>query len=445
MCYAIPGKVEKIEKNVVTVSYFGEPKKAYSELPHLKIGDYVYAQGGYVLELISPTEAELILSGWKETFFELKKKDAQLSQLDPNQIKKTYFHSLLNKVTNQYHAEGALVSHQNSVLTREEKLFLLQLEHYKDKELLYKTANFLRQTYQQNSCCVHGIIEISNDCGQNCFYCGIRAENHHLKRYRLSTDEILSACQEAIETYGFRSLVLQSGEDPALTVPYLKELIYKIKARWPVLIFISFGEIGLEGLEELYQAGARGLLMRFETSNSRFYQRYRPGHFLETRLAHLKKAYECGYLIITGSLIGLPDYTPDDILNDIELAESLHAEMISIGPLIPHPETSFANQPMVNEDMVLKTLALARISDPNNKILVTTSFETLSPTARQKGLLAGANSVMLNATPLAYRPFYSIYPKRAHEKESLDQQIEETIGLLKLLGRAPTDLSIGVT
>jgi biotin synthase len=201
--------------------------------------------------------------------------------------------------------------------------------------------------------------------------------------------------------------------------------------------------VGIYGLQKLYQAGARGLLMRFETSNSRLYSKLRPGKTLENRLEHIREAFKMGYLIITGSLIGLPGQTEEDILNDILLTKDLHAEMFSFGPFIPVPDTPLANEQTFGSQNILKVLALSRIIDPENaKILVTTAFETIDPEARKKGLLSGANSVMLSVTPENHRKKYCIYPNRAHNHQTMPKQIDETISLLRSLGRAPTDLGI---
>ena len=430
MCYAIPGKVEKIDNNTVIVDYFGEKRKALNELEQVEVGDYIYAQGGFVVSKISASEAESILSVWKETFFELQEVDLKLSRLSlsGNEADKRLL-GVLDKAS------------QSRELSRDELLYLLELKDKKGLELLFKTANFLRQKYHKNSCCVHGIIEISNYCRQGCQYCGISYHNKELKRYRLTKDEILKAAREAVEVYGFKSLVLQSGEDPGYSVLELADIIKEIKERFPALVFISFGEIGIEGLKKLYQAGARGLLMRFETSNPKLYQQVHPGMSLESRLEHLRQAHAMGYLILTGGLIGLPGQSKEDILNDIFLAKELHAEMYSFGPFIPHPHTPLLKQQPAQVEEVIKVLALARIIDHGNaKILVTTALETLSREAARSSLLAGANSLMLNVTPLAYRPFYSIYPNRAHQSEDISTQIESTITLLRSLGRAPTDL-----
>ncbi|MBU1617183.1 MAG: HypC/HybG/HupF family hydrogenase formation chaperone [Candidatus Margulisbacteria bacterium] len=423
MCYAIPGKVTEINGKTVTVDYFGEKKTAINELSKIKIGDYVFAQGGFVISPVAEKEALETLEAWQELFFALKETDMRMSRLTRGAIgvdKK--FSAILDKA-----AEGR-------ELKREELLTLLKTEDPAEQELLYKTANFLRQKYLSNSCCVHGIIEFSSYCQNDCAYCGIRRSNTMLKRYRMSDDDILRAAGEAIEKYGFKALVLQAGEDPEYTIERLVALIKEIKRRHAVLIFISVGEVGKEGLAALYEAGARGLLMRFETSNPQLYENLHPGDKLQDRIDALKHAYEIGYLILTGGLIGLPAQTDEDLLNDILLTKELHAEMFSFGPVLPEgPKTS----------LVLKTLAVARIVDPvNAKILVTTGFETLDQEARRFGLLAGCNSVMLNVTPMKYRKLYSIYPDRAHVEEEIGAQIKETLDLLQSLGRAPTDLGI---
>lgn len=432
MCYAIPGKVKKIEGRTVTVDYFGEKRKAINELADLSLGDYIYAQGGFVISKISTMEAESILHVWKEEFFNLQEVDLKISRLDIEQ-----------KGIDKRLVEVLDKALENRPLKKEELLYLLNLKDESQVSFFLKTANFLRQKYHQNSCCVHGIIEISNYCKRNCLYCGISNQNKNLKRYRMSRQEILDAAREAIENYGFKALVLQSGEDSGYDIRELAGIIREIKDNWPALIFISFGEIGLDNLKVLYDAGARGLLMRFETSNPQKYSQLHPAQSLKDRLEHLKKAYEIGYLILTGGLIGLPGQTKEDIINDIFLTKELHAEMFSFGPFLPHPDTALAGNKPVDSEEVMKVLALARLVDSENaKILVTTALETLDSQSRKKALLSGANTVMLNVTPMKYRQLYSIYPNRAHSSETIENQINETISLLRELGRAPTDLSI---
>ena len=431
MCYAIPGKVKAIRGREVLVDYFGEEKKAINEFYDIAVGDYICAQGGFVIKKVKEDEAREVLSAWQELFFELQDVDLRLSRLDSEEGSDKKLGLILDKAL------------ENIPLKKDELLYLLDLGSQQSCQLLYKSANFLRQKYHRNSCCIHGIIEISNNCQQQCTYCGISTHNKTLLRYRMSPDEIIETSVEAVERYGFQALVLQSGEDPGYSVDELAITIRKIKEKVPVLICISFGEVGLEGLERLYLAGARAILMRFETSNPKIFAQVHPGQKLETRLEHIRKASLLGYLIMTGALIGLPGQTNHDIINDIYLAKELGAEMYSFGPFLPHPQTPLGNLAPPREELALKTLALARLIDPERaKILVTTALETHAPTTRKRGLLSGANSLMLNVTPVKYRKLYEIYPNKAYNKELIDKQIDAAIALLKSLGRAPTDLGV---
>lgn len=434
MCYAIPGKVETIDNNIATVNYFGDYKKAINELDDLACGDYVYAQGGYVIRKIAAGEAEDILATWKEVFFELQDLDLRLSriELDKQGVDKQ-LGLILDKIM------------EGKFLSRENYLYLLGLNEPAELDLLYKSANFLRQKYHQNACCVHGIIEISNYCRESCQYCGIGNSVQDLTRYRLSKDEIVGTALEAIEKYGFKALVLQSGEDPGYSITELCEVITEIKQRAAALIFVSFGDRSREDFRKLYAAGARGLLMRFETSNPRLYEKLHHGYTLDEQVKTLKYVSQLGYLIITGGLIGLPGQTAEDILSALYLTHELNATMFSFGPFIPHSQTPMFEARAPKEEEVLKALALSRFIDPQRaNVVVTTGLETIGQDSRKKGLLAGANSVMINITPLNYRRLYSIYPNRAHENESIEKQIADTVTLLKSIGRAPTDLGTNI-
>ena len=423
MCYAIPGKVVELSEKAAIVDYFGEKRRAINELKNLKVGDFIYAQGGFVISKVSEAEAKQILDMWREMFFALRKTDLRLSRLEFDDIGiDRKFALILDKA-----AEGM-------PLKREELLRLLQAENRRELNLLFKVANFLRQKHLKNACCVHGIIEFSNYCQNDCVYCGIRKSNTELPRYRMSEEEIIQAVDEAVNKHGFKALVLQSGEDPDFTPDKLAGIVKKIRERFAVLLFISVGEMGRDGLVKLYEAGARGVLLRFETSHPELYSRLHNGDSLEDRLQDLRDAYELGYLILTGGLIGLPGQTEEDLLNDILLTKELRAEMYTSGPVLPKGPKS---------ELVLKVLAVSRIVDPENaKIVVTTGFETLDQDARRLGLLAGANSMMLNVTPMKFRKFYNIYPNRAHINEEIEIQIKEALEILYSLGRAPTDLGV---
>jgi len=429
MCYTIPGKVVEISGKTAVIDYFGEKRKAINELVNLKVGDYIYAQGGFLINIVPEKEALQVLDDWRDIFFALQRTDVRLSrlQLDDVGVDRS-FTRILDKAA------------EAKPLSREELLTLIKTKNKKEMNLLFRVANFLRQKYLKNACCVHGIIEFSNYCKNDCVYCGIR-KGADIPRYRMTDAEILDAVDEAVNKYGFKALVLQSGEDPDFTSDRLAKLIREIKERYAVLIFVSVGEIGLDGLQKLYDAGARGLLLRFETSDPELYSKLHCGDNLNDRLQDIKDAYKIGYLVLTGGLIGLPGQTEEDLLNDILLTKELHAEMFSFGPVIPASPAGGPEGP--STEMVLKVLAISRIIDPKNaKIVVTTGFETLEKEARSLGLMAGANSMMLNVTPVKYRGLYSIYPGRAHEKEEIDTQIKEAVDLLYSLGRAPTDIGI---
>lgn len=392
MCYAIPGKITEIDGRVATVDYFGEKRKAYVDLVEdLRVGDNVYAQGGFVIRTITKEEADEVLNIWKDIFFKLKEQDKQLASNPKN---------------------------------------------------LYERANAIRQSHQDNSCCVHGIIEFSNYCRCDCHYCGIRAGNSKVQRYRMEIPEILAAVDEAV-SYGFQALVLQSGEDPYYTDDMLEQIIKDIRARHPVLLFVSVGERSFDAYKRMYDAGARGALIRFESSNPDIYARIKPDGELGPRLELIKQIRDLGYLLVTGFLVGLPGQKNEDVMKDIKMTAELGAEMFSFGPFIPHPDTPLAGEKTPSLKKTLDTIANARIMNPEAKILVTTALETLwGLDGAKQGLMAGANSLMINVTPQKYRKLYDIYPERFGTEMDVQEHINVVISLLRSIGRAPTDLSV---
>jgi len=392
MCYSIPGKVTGIKENIVSVDYFGEEKKAKNDFFQLKVGDYVYAQGGFVVQRISAREAMPVLESWKELFVKLQEADFKLSQ---------------------------------------------------NPKTLYQRANYIRNKYLGNACCVHGIIEFSNYCRCDCLYCGIRKSNSALTRYRMEVDEIVNVAVEAAEKLGFKALVLQSGEDVWYDDTKLVDIVTKIREKAPVLLVLSIGERDIKTYQKLYDVGARGVLLRFETSNPKLYEKMRPAHQLKERVDLINALREMGYLILTGFLIGLPGQTEVDIQNDIKLTASLGTDMFSFGPFIPHPNTPLAKNSPPSLDTVLSVIANTRLAHPEAKILVTTAMETLDKENGMKfGLLSGGNSLMINLTPFKYQRLYDIYPDRAGVAEDVAQRIDSAIKLLHSLGRAPSDLGL---
>lgn len=427
MCYAIPGRLVEIKDKVGIVDYFGEKRRVLVDLTDAGIGDYVYAQGGILINRIPSEEAEEILGAWKELFSELKGIDEDLARVRGN-CKSKNLPGILQKVN------------LNQELSKEDLRNLLRLETEDDLGLLYQTANNIRQKEHRNACCVHGIIEFSNYCRCNCLYCGIR-EDSKVKRYRMGVDEIIDAARYAALELKFKALVLQSGEDLWYDEDKLVTIVSKIR-EFQVLVFLSIGLRDGATYKRLFEAGARAALLRFETSNEGLFNNLRPGTKLEDRLELIKYLKGLGYIIATGFLIGLPQEREEDIINNILLTKSLKPDMYSFGPFISAEDTPLRNQKPVDQETILKTLAIARLADRNSKIIVTTAQETLHREARKKGLLSGANSLMINVTPRHYRKLYRIYDGRTEINKDTRDTIEETISLLYSLGRAPADLGV---
>jgi biotin synthase len=259
----------------------------------------------------------------------------------------------------------------------------------------------------------------------------------------MSLEEILAAARFAVHKLKFKALVLQSGEDPWYDEERLAYLVKRIREESPSLIILSLGERDFSLYERLYKEGARGALLRFETADPQSYAKLRPGRELKDRLELIKKLHKLGYLVMTGFLIGLPGEKEEDIKKNIELTNFLAADMFSFGPFIPHPDTLLANTPLVSTETVLNIIANARILNPKAQILVNTSFETLDrENALRLGLMAGANSLMINVTPRKYQRLYDIYPERAGIEDNVEKRIENIIQLLRSIGRAPTDLGL---
>ncbi|MFQ5585655.1 MAG: [FeFe] hydrogenase H-cluster radical SAM maturase HydE [Thermodesulfobacteriota bacterium] len=433
MCYAIPGRVVDIANNIAVIDYFGERKEAYADLEEVKVGDFVYAQGGLVVQTIAEGEAEGILDGWRETFFRLKERDRELSE-----------GALSSEGGDSDIAAILKRAEAGAPLERDELLALLRCDTGEDLGLIYRTANRVRRRVHGNSCCVHGIIEFSNFCRNDCAYCGIRSENSRIERYRMEIGEIVDVACRAVDDLGFKALVLQSGEDDHYTTERLVEIVRMIRERCGVLLIMSIGERNRESYEALYDAGARGILMRFETSNPHLYESFhRTCRYVE-RVQALREVREIGYIVATGSIIGLPGQTGDDLVNDIELAGSLDAEMYSFGPLVPHPETPLGGAPPVEIDTLLGVIAVMRLLNHDGNILVTSAVKRLfGREGTERGLMAGGNSLMVNLTPREYRERYAIYPGKGSESDDVRGDIAEKLALLASLGRAPTDIGIG--
>ncbi|MFH0799929.1 MAG: radical SAM protein [Pseudomonadota bacterium] len=428
MCYAMPGKIESVEGDHVAIDYFGQRREAVTDgMEGLVKGDYVYAQNGFIIRKVPHDEALEILETWRGVFDKLKAEDEKQSQPPEKQPADRELSRLLLRTAN-----GARLTDGNL-------LRLLSSTKAEEIEFMAGTANSIRHRWLDNSCCVHGILEFSNFCKHDCLYCGIRASNKSIRRMRLTAGEIVRASVEAVNVHGFKTLLLQSGDDYSFSDDDLVEIVRRVRSSCGVLIFMSVGERSEECYRRMYAAGARGALLRFETSNPEIYRKLHPTSDYNERIALLHSLARMGYMIATGSLLGLPGQTHRDIIEDIRLAATLKAEMYSFSPIVPSPGTPLENAALPTLDEMIKLISVIRFMVPNARILVTTATEQLSPKARELSLKAGGNSLMLNVTPQAMRAEYNLYPGKV-TSDSLQEQIHSTIELLKSIGRAPTDL-----
>ncbi len=275
-------------------------------------------------------------------------------------------------------------------------------------EEIFKTADEIRRKYVGEEVHLRAIIEFSNICTQHCLYCGLRADNKNLQRYRMSPEEIIERAR-LIAKLGIKTIVLQSGEDPYYTTEIISHLITEIK-KLDVAITLSIGERELEEYRIWKELGADRYLMRHETASPELYAKLHPNDSFENRKAHLYELKRLGYETGAGFMVGLPGQTAYDLALDLAFLKELDADMIGIGPFIPNPYTPLKDAKGGDLQTTLRMIALARIVVPTANIPATTALGSINPFGRQYGLKYGANVIMPNLTPNPYRPNYSLYP-----------------------------------
>ena len=307
------------------------------------------------------------------------------------------------------------------------------------QEILVRAADEVRKRAVGDDVHLRGLIEFSNRCRQNCCYCGLRCDNRGLERYYLKEDDVIDLAQEAVRC-GYRTVVLQSGEDAYFTADRMAYIIRKIKEN-DVAVTLSIGEKSREEYRAYREAGANRYLLRIETTNEELYARMHPKQNLASRKRCLYDLKELGYEVGTGSLIGLPTQTDEMIARDILFFKELGADMIGLGPFIPHNDTPLHAEAGGDFDKSLRVLALVRLLLPYTNIPATTAMETLRPKeGRRMALEAGANVVMLNVTSRDRRGLYQLYPGKPRAK---DEPMEDRLRLedeIRAMGR-----TIGMT
>ena len=296
-------------------------------------------------------------------------------------------------------------------LTKEEIVFLLSLEDKIDIVDLYLRADEVRKQYCGDEVHLRGIIEFSNNCEQDCLYCGLRKSNANLERYRMNKEEIVDTAK-TIYSFGIKTIVLQSGEDSYYSGEYVRDIISAVRNELDIAITLSLGERDFKDYETWREAGADRYLLKHETANPELYATYHFEQALEERVTHLRFLKSIGFQIGSGNLIGLPRQSVEDIAEDIILCRKLDVDMASISPFIPSPDTPYRGIAHANINFTLQTMAIARIVLKNAHIPATTALATLDENGREKGLQVGANVIMPNYTPMAYREKYKIYPNK---------------------------------
>ena len=278
---------------------------------------------------------------------------------------------------------------------------------------LYKRADEVRRIYYGNKIYVRGLIEISNICKNDCIYCGIRCSNKLVERYRMPEESIMS-CVESGYANGFRTFVLQGGEDAHFTDEVLCNLLKKMKAAHPdCAITLSVGERSYDSYKALYEAGAERYLLRHETANEEHYKKLHPSKMSwQNRMECLKNLKKIGFQTGTGMMVESPYQTLDDLVTDLKFLRDFKPEMVGIGPFIPHKDTPFADKKAGSLFMTIKLISIIRLIHPKALIPATTALGTIDPKGREKGILAGANVVMPNLSPDDVKHKYSLYDNK---------------------------------
>ncbi|MDF2505229.1 [FeFe] hydrogenase H-cluster radical SAM maturase HydE [Clostridium sp.] len=291
-------------------------------------------------------------------------------------------------------------------LTKEEIIEILQ--DSENNQELFDAADRIRKKYMGDEVHLRGLIEFSNICKRNCMYCGLRAENKNVKRYRLMPDEIIELAKKGAE-YGYKTFVLQSGEDEFYTVEKMKYIISNIK-KMDVAVTISIGEKTYEEYKAYKEAGADRYLIRIETTDRALYEAMDPNMSHENRKRCLEDLKKLGYEVGSGCLVGLPNQTIESLAEDILFFKEIGADMIGIGPFIPNEDTPLKNEAGGEFYLSLKVMALTRLLLKDINIPATTAMETLNNNGRIIALQSGANVVMPNITEGEYRKLYALYP-----------------------------------
>ncbi|MDR2753590.1 MAG: [FeFe] hydrogenase H-cluster radical SAM maturase HydE [Oscillospiraceae bacterium] len=298
-------------------------------------------------------------------------------------------------------------------LPRKEMRALLESHTAQDAEALFARARAVRARVYGKAVWLRGLIEFTSHCKNDCYYCGLRRGNARAERYRLDRTEILACCKNGY-ALGFRTFVLQGGEDPFFTDARLAEIVRNIRTIYPdCAITLSLGERSRASYQALFEAGADRYLLRHETANAAHYATLHPAALsFENRMRCLRDLREIGYQVGCGFMVGSPGQTIDCLLDDLAFLQAFRPEMVGIGPFLPHKDTPFAAEAPGPLEQTLFVLAVIRLLLPTVLLPATTALGTVHPMGREKGLLASANVVMPNLSPVLVRKKYMLYDNK---------------------------------
>lgn len=299
------------------------------------------------------------------------------------------------------------------VLLPEEFVALIEGRNEPSAQLLFEKAVAVRQKHYGKDVYLRGLIEFTNYCKNDCYYCGIRCSNRNAQRYRLTPDEIMDCCRQGYDL-GYRTFVLQGGEDPWYTPERIEALVTRIKTMYPdCALTLSVGEHSRETYERWFAAGADRYLLRHETADPQHYAMLHPQSLsLEKRLNCLRDLKEIGYQVGCGFMVGSPGQTARHLAQDLLFIHDLQPHMVGIGPFIPQKDTPFGQETPGTLELTVVLLAMIRLMLPEVLLPATTALGTIHPLGREKGILAGANVCMPNLSPTAVRKKYALYDNK---------------------------------
>lgn len=320
-------------------------------------------------------------------------------------------------------------------LTKEEWVELIEGRTPEVAEYLFAQARDVREQVYGKSIYIRGLIEFTNFCKNDCFYCGIRRSNTNACRYRLDLDEILECCEKGYEL-GFRTFVLQGGEDAYFTDDRLEQIVKAIRGQYPdCAITLSVGERSYESYKRLFDAGADRYLLRHETYNPEHYGQLHPAELsAKSRQQCLRNLKEIGYQVGCGFMAGSPYQTVEHLAEDMMFLAELKPHMVGIGPFIPHKDTPFANEPSGTLELTLYMLGLTRLLLPEVLLPATTALGTIASNGRELGIMAGANVVMPNLSPSMVREKYLLYNDKAYTGLEAAECVQDLQDRMRTIG-----------